>query len=400
MSWVDVLVVLLALGAAVSGWRHGLAVAALSFLGVIGGALLGLKLAPLVVGTFEGTTSKVLVSVLIVVALVALGETLGVYLGRAVRDRIRGNTVRTVDSGFGSVLQALTALAVAWLVALPLVSATGTNLAAAIRDSAVLSTVDAVMPTQLRQLPSELRAMFDASGFPDVLSPFASTPGVAEVPEPDQGLVGDPVVTQARSSVLKIRGRAPSCQRALEGSGFVISPERVMTNAHVVAGTNEVSVEVPSAGGGSARTRAARVVYYDESVDVAVLAVPGLTTDALPFEFTGAATGDNAVALGYPLDGPFTSTPAKVRQRIQLRGPNIYESETVTRDVYTIRGVVRSGNSGGPLIDPQGRVIGVVFGAAVDQGDTGFVLTADQVRPAFDASAGATDRVATGSCAA
>ena len=399
MSWVDVLVVLLALGAAVSGWRHGLAVAALSFLGVIGGALLGLKLSPLVVGTFEGTTSKVVVSVLIVVALVALGETLGVYLGRVVRDRIRGNTVRTVDSGFGSVLQALTALVVAWLLALPLASASGTNLAGAIRDSSVLSTVDAVMPTQLRQLPSELRAMFSASGFPDVLSPFASTP-VAEVPAPDQGLVGDPVVQTARSSVLKIRGRAPSCQRALEGSGFVIGPERVMTNAHVVAGTNEVSVEVPGSGNGASRTRAARVVYYDESVDVAVLAVPGLTTDALPFDFSGAATGDNAVALGYPLDGPFTSTPAKVRQRIQLRGPNIYESETVTRDVYTIRGVVRSGNSGGPLISPQGQVIGVVFGAAVDQGDTGFVLTADEVRPAVNAAAGATDRVSTGSCAA
>jgi len=172
-----------------------------------------------------------------------------------------------------------------------------------------------------------------------------------------------------------------------------------MTNAHVVAGTDEVSVEVPTSGGDS-RTRAARVVYYDDQVDVAVLAVPDLEQDPLPFTFSGAKQGDNAVALGYPLDGPFSSTPAKIRQRIMLRGPNIYESDTVTRDVYTIRGVVRSGNSGGPLVDPQGRVIGVVFGAAVDQGDTGFVLTADQVKAALDASAGSTTRVSTGSCAA
>jgi S1-C subfamily serine protease len=398
VSWVDIVVVLLAIAAGISGWRHGLAVAALSFLGVIGGALLGLKLAPLVVGTFEGQTSKVVVSVLIVVALVALGETLGVYLGRAVRDRMRLGAVRTVDSTFGSVLQALTALVVAWLIALPLASASNTSLASALRDSSVLSTVDSVMPAPLRALPSELRAMFDASGFPDVLSPFASTP-VADVPAPEPALVQDPVVQRARASVLKIRGRAPSCQRALEGTGFVIGNERVMTNAHVVAGTNEVSVEVPTSGGGS-RTRAARVVYYDEQVDVAVLAVPGLEARALPVSNTAAKTGDNAVALGYPLDGPFSSTPAKVRQRIQLRGPNIYESATVTRDVYTIRGVVRSGNSGGPLVDPQGRVIGVVFGAAVDQGDTGFVLTVDEVRPALDSAAGATDRVSTGSCAA
>ena len=399
MSWVDIVVVLLALAAAISGWRHGLAVAALSFLGVIGGALVGLKIAPLVVGLFEGDTSRVVVSVLIVIALVALGETLGVYLGRALRDRMRLNAVRTVDSTFGSILQAITALVVAWLIALPLATTSNVALSSALRNSAVLSTVDSVMPAPIRALPNELRSMFDASGFPDVLSPFSSTPGTAEVPAPSPELVKDPVVQRARSSVLKIRGRAPSCSRALEGTGFVIGNERVMTNAHVVAGTNEVSVEVPQSGGGS-QTESARVVYYDEQVDVAVLAVPGLEARTLPFNFSGAQTGDNAVALGYPLDGPFSSSPAKIRQRIQLRGPDIYDSSTVTRDVYTIRGTVRSGNSGGPLVNPQGQVIGVVFGAAVDQGDTGFVLTADQVRAALNASPGATSRVSTGSCAA
>ena len=398
MSWVDIVVVLLAIAAAISGWRHGLAVAALSFLGVIGGALLGLKIAPLVVGLFEGDTSRVVVSVLIVIALVALGETLGVYLGRALRDRMRLNAVRTVDSTFGSILQAITALVVAWLIALPLATSSNVALSSALKSSSVLSTVDSVMPTPVRALPNELRSMFDASGFPDVLSPFSSTP-VAEVPAPSPELVKDPIVARARASVLKIRGRAPSCSRALEGTGFVIGAERVMTNAHVVAGTSEVSVEVPKSGGGS-QTEAARVVYYDEQVDIAVLAVPGLAARTLPFNFSGASTGDNAVALGYPLDGPFSSSPAKVRQRIQLRGPDIYESSTVTRDVYTIRGTVRSGNSGGPLVNPQGQVIGVVFGAAVDQGDTGFVLTADQVRAALNAAPTSTGRVSTGSCAA
>jgi S1-C subfamily serine protease len=398
MSWVDIVVVLLAIAAAISGWRHGLAVAALSFLGVIGGALLGLKIAPLVVGLFEGDTSRVVVSVLIVIALVALGETLGVYLGRALRDRMRLNAVRTVDSTFGSILQAITALVVAWLIALPLATSSNVALSSALKNSSVLSTVDSVMPDPVRALPNELRSMFDASGFPDVLSPFSSTP-VAEVPAPSPELVKDPVVQRARASVLKIRGRAPSCSRALEGTGFVVGDERVMTNAHVVAGTSDVSVEVPKSGGGS-QTEAARVVYYDEQVDVAVLAVPGLQARTLPFNFSGAQTGDNAVALGYPLDGPFSSSPAKVRQRIQLRGPDIYESSTVTRDVYTIRGTVRSGNSGGPLVNPQGQVIGVVFGAAVDQGDTGFVLTADQVRAALNAAPTSTGRVSTGSCAA
>ena len=154
MSWVDIVVVLLAIAAAISGWRHGLAVAALSFLGVIGGALLGLKIAPLVVGLFEGDTSRVVVSVLIVIALVALGETLGVYLGRALRDRMRLNAVRTVDSTFGSILQAITALVVAWLIALPLATSSNVALSSALKNSAVLSTVDSVMPTPSGRCPT------------------------------------------------------------------------------------------------------------------------------------------------------------------------------------------------------------------------------------------------------
>ena len=176
MSWVDIVVVLLAIAAAISGWRHGLAVAALSFLGVIGGALLGLKIAPLVVGLFEGDTSRVVVSVLIVIALVALGETLGVYLGRALRDRMRLNAVRTVDSTFGSILQAITALVVAWLIALPLATSSNVALSSALKNSTCFSTVDSVMPDSVRSLPNELRSMFDALGFPYAVLPRRRSP--------------------------------------------------------------------------------------------------------------------------------------------------------------------------------------------------------------------------------
>ena len=305
------------------------------------------------------------------------------YFGRHIRDRINGERTLTIDSALGSVLQAATVVVAAWLVALPLATASVPGLAAGVRGSTVLRAVDAVMPAPARQLPADLRQVLDSSGFPDVLSPFAPTPitaGRAAGPRAGEQRRG---AATSQNSVLKIRGKAPSCSRQLEGTGFVIGPELVMTNAHVVAGTDETSVEVVNSRGRT-REMSAAVISYDPSTDLAVLYVRGLQAPPLQFAAEPAAIGDDAIVLGYPLDGPFTPTAAKIRDRIQLRGPNIYDSGEVTREVYTVRAVVRSGNSGGPMIRPDGKVIGVVFGAALDDSETGFVLTAAQVKPTLE----------------
>jgi S1-C subfamily serine protease len=165
-----------------------------------------------------------------------------------------------------------------------------------------------------------------------------------------------------------------------------------------VAGTEETGVEVVNRRG-RIQELEAEVVLYDPKVDVAVLRVPDLTAEPLVFDPAPAQAGQDSIVVGYPLDGPFTATAGKIRQQINLRGPDIYESGEVTRDVYTIRAVVRSGNSGGPMIDPQGRVTGVVFGAALDDQETGFVLTVDQVAPAVQAAPNLTRQVDTGACA-
>jgi S1-C subfamily serine protease len=345
----------------------------------------------------EAPTSRIIVSIVVVVLLVALGETIGVFFGRRIRDRIRGESVLTIDSTLGAIVQAITVVVAAWLVALPLASASFPGLAASVRGSAVLKGVDSVMPAQVRSLPAELRTLLDRSGFPDVLSPFQNTP-IQQVGPPDPALLNLPVVSEVRGSVLKVHGRAPSCQRQLEGTGFVVAPQRVMTNAHVVAGTNETSVEIQTSRG--TRELDAKVVSYDPEVDVAVLAVPNLDADPLSFARAPAKAGDDAIILGYPLDGPYTISAGKVRDRIQLRGPDIYDAQTVTRDVYTVRAKVQSGNSGGPMISPDGHVLGVVFGAALDDSETGFVLTAPQVAAALAAAPGNTRSVQTGTCAA
>jgi len=393
VNWVDALVLVMALAAVVAGARQGMVTALASLAGVFLGLLLGFKIAPLLVEQFASPVTKVAFTLAVLVLMVALGETLGVFVGRAVRDRMHIESVRKVDSALGTVVMGLAVLVVAWLVALPLSSAGFPGLAAAVRGSAVLGTVDRVMPDSARRLPTELRRQLHSTGFPDVLSPFSQTP-LVEVDPPDPALQASPVVRRLQPSVLKVRGRASSCGRALEGTGFVVAPDRVLTNAHVVAGTDDVGVETARG------LRPGTVVLYDPDTDIAVIAVPGLGAEPLRFAPEDATSGASAIVLGYPLDGPYQAAEARVRERIELRGPDIYDAHTVQRDVYTIRAMVRSGNSGGPLVDPDGRVLGVVFGAAVDDDDTGFVLTADEVADDLAAAPTRSSPVGTGDCAA
>jgi S1-C subfamily serine protease len=389
-QWLDLAVIAVAFVAALSGWRSGALGSLLSFVGVVLGAVAGVLLAPHVVAQIEGPRTKLFVTLFLILALVVVGEIAGVVLGRAVRGAIRNRALRTFDSTIGVALQIIAVLVAAWMLTYPLQSSDQPNLAAAVRGSKVLKEVNDVAPNWLRSVPTRLSALLDTSGLPDVLQPFGRTPIVA-VDAPDAALAEDAVVAAARSSVMKIRGVAPSCQKVLEGSGFVVAPNRVMSNAHVVAGSESVTVEADG------QTYDASVVSYDPQADISILDVPGLPSAPLSFAETPAHTGTDAVVMGYPGGGDFVATPARVREVIELNGPDIYHTQTVTREVYTIRGSVRQGNSGGPMINRDGQVLGVVFGAAVDDADTGFVLTASEVSRQM-AKIGNTSRVPTGAC--
>jgi S1-C subfamily serine protease len=391
-QWLDLAVLGVAFVAAISGWRSGALGSLLSFVGVILGAVAGVLLAPHLVSYISGARTRLFVTLFLILALVVIGEIAGVVLGRAVRGAIRNRVLRTFDSVIGVGLMLVAVLLAAWLLATPLTSSDQPNLAAAVRGSKVLAQVDEVAPNWLKSVSTRLRAMLDASELPDVLQPFGRTPIVA-VDAPDAALANDAVVAATRPSVVKIRGVAPSCQKVLEGSGFVVSPNRVMSNAHVVAGSDSVTVEVDG------QTYEASVVSYDPDADISILDVPDLPSASLEFAQSPAPTGTDAVVMGYPGGGDFVATPARVREIIKLNGPDIYRTTTITREVYTIRGTVRQGNSGGPMIDRNGKVLGVVFGAAVDDAETGFVLTAQEVARQLD-RIGNTQRVATGACIA
>lgn len=390
-QWIDIAVLAIAFIAAISGWRSGALGSLLSFVGVLLGAVAGVLLAPHIVSYIMAPRAKLFAALFLILGLVVIGEVAGVVLGRAVRGAIRSRIIRFFDSIIGVAVQLVVVLVAAWLLATPLTSSSGQpNLAAAVRGSRVLAEVNQVAPPWLQTVPKRLSSLLDTSGLPQVLGPFGRTPVVA-VPTPDAALAGNPVVAATEPSVVKIRAIAPSCQKVLEGSGFVLSPDRVMTNAHVVAGANNVTVEV------SGNPYDATVVSYDPTVDVAILAVPNLPPGPLAFASAPAKGGTDALVLGYPGGGGFMATPARIREIIELSGPDIYRDATVNREVYTVRATVEQGNSGGPLIDMNGKVLGVVFGAAVDDNDTGFVLTAKEVSSQL-AQIGDTAPVATGSC--
>lgn len=389
-QWLDIAVLVVAFIAAISGWRSGALGSLMSFVGVVLGAIAGVMLAPHIVSHVHSPRAKLFAALFLILALVVIGEVAGVVLGRAVRGAIRNRGIRTVDSIIGVALQLLVVLVAAWLLATPLTSSDQPNLAAAVRGSKVLAEVDKYAPEWLKSVPKRMSTLLSTSGLPEVLQPFGRTP-IQAVDAPDASLADSLVVANARPAVVKIRGVAPGCQKVLEGTGFVIAPNRVMSNAHVVAGSDSVSVQAEG------QTYDATVVSYDPNADISILDVPNLPQRPLVFAEQPAKSGTDAVVLGYPGGGDFAATPARVREIIELNGPDIYRTTTVNREVYTIRGTVRQGNSGGPMINRAGQILGVVFGAAVDDNDTGFVLTANEVSRQL-AKIGNTNKVPTGAC--
>jgi S1-C subfamily serine protease len=247
-----------------------------------------------------------------------------------------------------------------------------------VRSSLVLSKVNEVLPQRAGGLLDAFNDVVGTSFFPRYLEPF-SPERIVDVQPGDRRMVRDPDVTRAGSSVLKVRG-TNACGRGIEGSGFLYAEDRLMTNAHVVAGVDDPQVVVGD------DTTDATVVFYDSDLDIAVLEFESGVIPVLPFTGPGdpAQPKDPIAILGYPQDGPFDIETGRIRATQTLRSPDIYGDGAVIRDVFSIRGLVRPGNSGGPIVDSAGQVAGVVFAASVTDDDTGYAITADQVRDAAD----------------
>jgi S1-C subfamily serine protease len=392
VSLVDLALIALALVFALSGFRQGLIVSATSFVGFFGGAVLGAQLSgPLADDIADSSVTRVFVALVVVLAGALLGQLLSGMIGRALRKRLTWEPAKMVDAVAGAVVSALAVLLVAWMVATPLASSPFPGVAGQVRQSSLVQAVDRTVPSQVRSLYNSLRGAIDRQGLPDVLDPLTPTQA-RDVPAPDQALRNSPVVGRVEGSVVQIRGIAASCSRQIDGSGFVFADQRVLTNAHVLAGVNEPTVTAEG------KAYDAVPVYVDEETDIAVLAVPGLPQVPLRFTPSPVDTGADAIVMGYPGGGGLYVGAARVRDRGDISGPDFRATHTVQRDVYALYGQVRAGNSGGPLLAPDGSVLGVVFASAIDDPNTGYALTAAQVGDAVTAGATAQSAVDTGPC--
>jgi S1-C subfamily serine protease len=394
MNWIDWVLVVLVLAYALSGYWQGFITGAFATGGLLLGGLLGVWLAPKALGDAAPSVWVSLGALFIVILAASLGQGVLQYAGAKMRDRIPWQPVRFVDAVGGAALSAAAVLLVAWALGVAVSGSRISGLSNAVRDSTLLAKVNGVMPPSASGLLDRFNTVVGTSFFPRYLEPFAPE-RIVRVGAGPERLRKDPDVLRAAQSVFKVHG-TNSCGRGVEGSGFLYAPGYLMTNAHVVAGVSRPTVQI-GAGGDSAEA-AGKVVLYDPGADVAVIEFDSGSVAPLSFDTT-AGPRDGVAILGYPEDGPFDLEPGRIRTEQRLRSPDIYGNGTVIRSVFSLRGLIRPGNSGGPIVDSDGQVVGVVFAASVTDRDTGYALTADQVDQLASAGVGRTSRVSTGGCA-
>ncbi len=395
MNALDVVLALVLLAYAAIGFRQGLLTSALGAVGFLGGGWLALWLLPVVLARLPQLTTSgwrtALISVIVVFLLALAGQTLGSVLGQHLRSRTPGG-LRVVDSLLGVVASVAAAAVVLWLAAGLVRPAAPSSLATAISSSRVLATIDAVLPSQTTQVLAGVRALIDRSGFPQVFGGLSAEP-IIPVPVPDPTVADTPGLQAARASIVKVSGDALACQRGQEGSGWVVRPGQVVTNAHVVAGLTEVHLQP----GGIGRSYVGRVVLFDPEVDLAIVDAPDLPTAPLALG-QPLSRGDSAVVTGFPLNGPYHEVSARVRGQLTAVGSDIYGRPGSSREIYSLYAQVEPGNSGGPLLDPRGHVVGVTFAKSIDDANTGYALTLAEVRTDLNLAATLRSPVSTGTC--
>jgi S1-C subfamily serine protease len=387
---LDLILILVMVVYAASGYVQGFLVNLAATLGMIVGGMVGILVVPMMLPADGPTLSGSLLALGLVVGAAGIGQVIGTAIGTAAREGVQRQPARFLDSVGGSALSIVAVLVVSWAIGYAVSGTAVPYLGTAARDSVILGEVNSAMPHPATKVLRAFNRTLDANVFPRYIDPFQDE-SIQAIAPPDESTLRDPGVQKASASVVKVLGLA-SCDRGIEGSGFVFAPGRVMTNAHVVAGVSEPTIDLDG------RRLDARVVVFDPQLDVAVLLVKDLERQPLSFDRTGAS-GENAVILGYPQNGPFDARAARIRSEMTMQSPDIYDQGQHLRKAFALRGLVRSGNSGGPLVSPEGRVLGVIFAASVTDSSTGYALTANQVSAAAAQGRGATDRVDTGGCA-
>jgi S1-C subfamily serine protease len=382
---LDAILLVVAVGFAISGYRQGFIVGSLSFVGFVGGAALGAQYGPAIARVLASgpnrQTEQNVVTVILLFIFALVGQFVFSAIGQYVKDQMKSTSSTTLDAIGGAGVSVLSLLLIAWALGSVLQDSSVSGIDSQIQSSAVLTTLGKVMPPAADTMFSDFRRQLSSGAFPQVFSAIGGE-HLFQVSAPNPDVLNSAGYDAVKDRVVKITGDASSCSDSIEGSGFPISPDHIMSNAHVVAGVDQ-NLEVIEQNG---RVLPATVVLYDPQVDISVLYVPNLDLTPLKFDMS-AQTNDEAIVAGFPLNAAsLVQQPARIAGTQDAVGPDIYQTGEVTRNIYQLRAVVKPGNSGGPLLSPSGTVYGVTFAAAVGSTDTGFALTAKEV--ASDAALG------------
>ncbi len=394
---LDIILAAILVGYALIGHRQGFVVSVMSLVGFLSGGALGMWLLPLFLKRWNSLDNngalRTVVLILCVFVFASVGQAIAVLVGSRLRRGMRVKPARVIDSLVGAMATVIAASVLLWFMAGAVRGGAPGPLSKAIGASRVIQTIDRFVPPQTASLFASFGAVLDREGFPRVFQGVQAEP-IAPVSPPANQLASGSGVARAGASIVKITGVAESCNRGQEGSGWVVAPQRVVTNAHVVAGVSAEHVRV----GGTGRSYDARVIVFDPERDLAVLSVPGLPSPSLT-QGPALKRSDGAVVAGFPLDGPYRVDPARVRDLLRATGADIYGNPGVVREIYSLFAKVEPGNSGGPLLSPNGEVVGIVFAKSLDDNQTGYALTLAEARPVLDMAGRSFSQVNTGGCA-
>ena len=393
---LDLLLVAVLLLYAVSGYRRGLVASVFALIGIILFGALGLWLLPILVRQSDTVNTSVFLRSLVLIAGVLVLASFGQLLGSAAGTRVRGlvhqPVLRQVDAGLGAVATVAVVSVLLWFLGGAVRGALPPTAARTVGQSRVLQSIDKVVPGGVGGWFAGFQDLLDHHGFPRVFEGLQTEP-VLPVAPPDGATTQGAAIQRATRSVVKITGLSDRCHRGQEGSGWVVAPGKVMTNAHVVAGMGKVAVQVRGVG----RSYTGHAIVFDPRRDLAVLSVPGLTAAPLK-RAADLNRSDDAVVAGFPLDGPLRLEPARIRGVLLARGSDIRGKGGVNREVYSLAAVVQPGNSGGPLLNRSGGVVGTVFARSVEDTNTGYALTMRESAPVIEAADSTDSPVSTGAC--
>lgn len=389
MIVIDVVLIALLVFALVIGVQRGLLASLGVVIGVILGGLAGFWLVPIVNDFWPWQSTRAVTVIGVVILLLVIGASAGGAVGAALRRGVdRARPLRVIDRILGGALAVLAGALSLSLIGSSIAATGAPLISTAIASSQVLRTIDAFTPRPVTEALARVRSAVLDDGLPQLgalldLDVQPSAPPVA---------LDDPELSVAAASVARVSGVAFACGTSATGSGFVVAPDRVVTNAHVVAGVETPVVELPGLP-----AREGRIVYFDPVDDLALIAVDGLGAAALPV-VAPLSPGTAAVVQGYPFGGPFTMVGAEVISAGSVFVPDIYGDSSALRDIYALAAEVNPGNSGGPLLTADGAVAGVVFARAEDDVDRGYAMTTAELEPVLAGAGGWTDAVSSGSC--